>query len=116
MSRRARLHEHLPPPASADMLGELARVAAGEPAVTADQRTLRHRLAYRGLLRMDTRARWDGLEIATGWALTLAGQSELSAWEARVRDARGPPPGEVIRRGATDAACGSGHDTQGDSP
>lgn len=106
---RVRLHEHLPPPVGDDMGHELARIAAGEPAVTADQRTLRHRLAYRGLLRMGTRERWDGLEIPAGWALTLAGCTELSAWEARARDARAEAPDEVARGGAAHAARAPSH-------
>lgn len=116
MSRPAVLHEHLPPPLSVADLRELADVAAGRLAEMPDARIQRGELARRGLVHSTTRSRWDGLEIPAGWALTPAGCAELSAWEARVRDARGPPPGEVADGVRPHRPHPPGHDTQRGSP
>lgn len=56
--------------------------------------------------------RGDGLEIASGRAITPAGCIELATREARARDARAEAPDEVARGGAAHAARAPGHDYQ----
>lgn len=112
MSRRGVLHERLPPPVCDADMHELATVAAGAFDGSANSYVRGAVFARRGLLRMVTQARWDGLEIAAGWPLTLAGHAELSAWEARARDARAEAPQEVARGGAAHAARAPSHDYQ----